>query len=129
MFKKHSESKILSVLKEYQSGIGSLELCRKHGISKATLYKWKSKYQDMSLSDISRLKILTEEIKEQGFGRYYADITLPSGKKAGDIGGFDFEKMTPIDKKEIPFEKTEVISSLVASSSRFSSSFTSVGCA
>ena len=61
MFKKHSESKILSVLKEYQSGIGSLELCRKHGISKATLYKWKSKYQDMSLSDISRLKILTEE--------------------------------------------------------------------
>ena len=60
---------------------------------------------------LNLLKILTEEIKEQGFGRYYADITLPSGKKAGDIGGFDFEKMTPIDKKEIPFEKTEVISS------------------
>ncbi len=61
MFKKHNESKILAVLREYQSGIGSLELCRKHGISKATLYKWKSKYQDMSLSDISRLKILAEE--------------------------------------------------------------------
>ena len=54
---------------------------------------------------LNLLKILTEEIKEQGFGRYYADITLPSGKKAGDIGGFDFEKMTPIDKKEIPFAK------------------------
>lgn len=59
---------------------------------------------------LNLLKILSEEIKEQGFGRYYADITLPSGKKAGDIEGFDFEKMTTIDKKEIPFGKTDVIS-------------------
>lgn len=60
---------------------------------------------------LNLLKILSEEIKEQGFGRYYADITLPSGKKAGDIGGFDFEKMTTIDKKDIPFGKTDVNSS------------------
>lgn len=60
---------------------------------------------------LNLLKILSEEIKEQGFGRYFTDITLPSGKKAEDIGGFDFETMTPIDKKEIPFGKTEVLSS------------------
>jgi len=59
---------------------------------------------------LNLLRILSEEIKEQGFGRYYADITLPSGKKVGDIEGFDFEKMTTIDKKEIPFGKTDVIS-------------------
>ena len=59
---------------------------------------------------LNLLKILSEEIKEQGFGRYFTDITLPSGKKAGDIEGFDFETMTPIDKKEIPLEKTDVIS-------------------
>ena len=60
---------------------------------------------------LNLLRILSEEIKEQGFGRYYADITLPSGKKAGDIEGFDFEKMTTIDKKEIPFEKDKNSSS------------------
>jgi putative transposase len=64
MSKKYSESKILSVLKEYQSGISALEVCRKHGVSRATLYKWNSKYHDMSLSDIARLKILEQENKK-----------------------------------------------------------------
>lgn len=61
MKKKHSEAKILEALKEYNSGIAALEVCRKHGISKATLYNWNGKYRDMSLSDISKLKIITEE--------------------------------------------------------------------
>jgi putative transposase len=65
MFKKYSESQILAILKEYQTGtINSLELCRKHGISRSALYKWKNQYHDMSLSDISKLKILAEENKK-----------------------------------------------------------------
>ncbi len=47
--KKYSEAKILEVLKEYNSGVGGLEVCRKHNIAKSTLYKWSNKYRDMSL--------------------------------------------------------------------------------
>lgn len=59
--RQYSEAKILEVLKEYNSGICALEVCRKHNIGKSTLYKWSNKYRDMSLSDISKLKILAEE--------------------------------------------------------------------
>jgi putative transposase len=59
--KQYSESKILEVLKEYNSGVGALEMCRKNNIAKSTLYKWSNKYRDMSFSDISKLKILSEE--------------------------------------------------------------------
>ncbi|NBV06829.1 MAG: transposase [Proteobacteria bacterium] len=59
--KQYSESKILEVLKEYNSGVSGLEVCRKYNIAKSTLYKWSNKYRDMSLSDISKLKILAEE--------------------------------------------------------------------
>lgn len=58
---RYSETKILEVLKEYNSGIGALEVCRKYKIARATLYKWNSKYKDMSLSDIAKLKTLSEE--------------------------------------------------------------------
>ena len=57
----YSEVKIFEILKEYKSGVNVLEICTKHGISKSTLYKWRNKYQDMELSDIQRLKSLTEE--------------------------------------------------------------------
>jgi putative transposase len=58
---RYSEAKILEVLKEYNSGVTALEVCRKHNISRSALYKWSNKYRDMSLSDISKLKILSEE--------------------------------------------------------------------
>lgn len=61
MRKKYSEAKIFEVLKEYNSGVPALELCRKYGIGKSTLYNWQCKYRDMSLSDIAQLKILQEE--------------------------------------------------------------------
>ena len=62
MLKRYSESQILAILKEYQTSvINFLELCRKHGISRSALYKWKNQSHDMSLSDISKLKILAEE--------------------------------------------------------------------
>jgi putative transposase len=49
------------VLKEHQAGLPVAELCRKHGISDATFYTWRSRYGGMEVSDAKRLKALEEE--------------------------------------------------------------------
>jgi len=58
---RFSEEQIIGVLKEHQAGLGAKELCRKHGISDATFYKWRSKYGGMEVSDARRLKTLESE--------------------------------------------------------------------
>jgi putative transposase len=58
---RFSEDQILNVLKEHQAGIAVAELCRKHGISDATFYTWRSKYGGMEVSDARRLKALEVE--------------------------------------------------------------------
>ena len=59
--KRFSEEKIISVLKEAESGIPVKELVRKHGISEQSYYRWKSKYGGMEVSDAKRLRMLEEE--------------------------------------------------------------------
>jgi len=49
------------VLKEHQAGLPVSELCRRHGISDATFYNWRSRYGGMEVSDAKRLKALEEE--------------------------------------------------------------------
>ena len=56
-----AEEQIIGILKEHQAGLGAKELCRKHGISDATFYKWRSKYGGMEVSDARRLKTLETE--------------------------------------------------------------------
>jgi len=58
---RFSEEQIIGILKEHQAGPGAKELCRKHGISDATFYKWRSKYGSMEVSDARRLKSLAAE--------------------------------------------------------------------
>src|SRR6056297_3369521 len=58
---RFSEEQIIGILKEHQAGPGAKELCRKHGISDATFYKWRSKYGGMEVSDARRLKALAAE--------------------------------------------------------------------
>ena len=58
---RFSEEQIIGILKEHQAGLGAKELCRKHGISDATFYKWRSKYGGMEVSDARRLKTLESE--------------------------------------------------------------------
>ena len=58
---RFSEEQIIGILKEHQAGLGAKELCRKHGISDATFYKWRSKYGGMEVSDARRLKALEAE--------------------------------------------------------------------
>ena len=58
---RFSEEQIINVLKEHQAGIPVVELCRKHGISDATFYTWRSKYGGMEVSDARKLKALEDE--------------------------------------------------------------------
>ena len=58
---RFSKEQIIKVLKEQQAGIPVVELCRKHGISDATFYTWRSKYAGMEVSDARRLKALEDE--------------------------------------------------------------------
>jgi putative transposase len=58
---RSSEEQIIAVLKEHQAGIPVAELCRRHGISEATFYNWRSRYGGMEISDARRLKGLEEE--------------------------------------------------------------------
>ena len=61
MKKRFTEKQIIDVLKEAESGVKVSELCRKHGISDATLYNWKAKFGGMTVSDAQRLKALEAE--------------------------------------------------------------------
>lgn len=58
---RFSEEQIMGILKEHQAGLGAKDLCRKHGVSDATLYKWRSKYGGMEVSDAKKLKALEAE--------------------------------------------------------------------
>ena len=58
---KYSDNQILSILKQAESGVPVPELCREHGMSSATFYKWRSKYGGMDASMMARLKELEEE--------------------------------------------------------------------
>jgi putative transposase len=71
---KFTPSKIVSILKEYDNGSNAEELCRKYGMSKATLYNWRKKYQGMEASDLKRLKALEEENRK--LKRMYAELAL-----------------------------------------------------
>ncbi len=55
------EEQIIGILKEHQAGSAVAEICRKHGISDATFYAWRSKYGGLEVSDAKRLKSLEEE--------------------------------------------------------------------
>jgi len=58
---RFSEEQIIGILKEHQAGLSAAELCRKHGVSDATFYKWRSKYGGMEVSDARKLKSLEDE--------------------------------------------------------------------
>lgn len=71
---RFSEEKIIAVLKQAEAGVKAAELCRKHGISEATLYNWKAKYGGMEPSQLRRLKEV--EAENNRLKRMYADLSL-----------------------------------------------------
>ena len=58
---RHSEEQIIAVLQEAQAGATIEELCRRHGISQGTDYKWKQKFSGMEVNDARRLRLLEDE--------------------------------------------------------------------
>ena len=58
---RFSEEQIIAILKEQEAGVPVSELCRKHGVSDASIYKWKAKYGGMEASEAKRLKALEDE--------------------------------------------------------------------
>jgi putative transposase len=58
---KISEEQIIGMLREHEAGVATADLCRKYGLSSATVYKYKAKYGGMTLSDAQRLRTLEGE--------------------------------------------------------------------
>ena len=71
---RFTETQIVSILKEAESGQKIEDLCREHGISNATYYQWKIKYDGMEASDLKRMKEL--EAENNKLKRMYADMAL-----------------------------------------------------
>jgi len=71
---RFTETQIISILKEADAGLSVKEVCRKHGISDATFYNWKSKYGGMSVSELKRLREIEEENAK--LKRMYPDLAL-----------------------------------------------------
>ena len=58
---RFSEVQIVGILKEHEAGLATNEVCRRHGISPATFYSWKSKFGGLEVSDDAKIKALEDE--------------------------------------------------------------------
>jgi len=58
---RFSEKQMIAILKQQESGLATADVCREHGISSATFYKWKAKFGGLDVSDARKLKALKDE--------------------------------------------------------------------
>ncbi|TMA35213.1 MAG: transposase [Deltaproteobacteria bacterium] len=71
---RFTESQIVAVLREGEAGVSVAELARKHGISRATYFNWRSKYAGVSVNELKRMKEL--EAENAKLKRMYAELAL-----------------------------------------------------
>ena len=71
---RFTEEQIIRILKENNGGMTTREICRRHGVSSSTFFKWRTKFGDMNVSDARRLKALEDENRR--LKRIVADLTL-----------------------------------------------------
>lgn len=71
---RYTEEQIIAILKEAEAGVKVQDLCRKHGISDVTFYKWRSKYGGLEVSEARRLRTLEDENRR--LKSLVADLTL-----------------------------------------------------
>lgn len=71
---RFTESQIISILRQQETGSKVSDICREHGVSEPTFYSWKSKYGGMDTSQLKRLKELEEE--NSRLKKMYADLSL-----------------------------------------------------
>ena len=58
---RFSEAQIVGILKQHEAGVSTKDVCRQHGISPATFYKWKSQFGGMEVSDVAKMRALEDE--------------------------------------------------------------------
>lgn len=79
---RFTDEQIIGLLKEHEAGTPVSELCRKHGVSDASIYKWKAKFGGVEMSEAKRLKTLEDEnTKLKRFWRMQCRFERPSGKE------------------------------------------------
>jgi putative transposase len=71
---RYSEPQILSILRQAEGGVPVSELCREHGMSNASFYKWRSKYGGMDASMIRQMKALEDENRR--LKKMYAEMSM-----------------------------------------------------
>jgi putative transposase len=71
---RYTEEQIVTLLKEQEAGVRTEELCRRHGISQQTFYRWKAKYGGLEVGDAQRMKTLEDENRR--LKRLVADLSL-----------------------------------------------------
>ena len=71
---RFSENQIINILKQGEAGMAVADICREHGISKSSYYKWKTKYGGMEAKELTRLREL--EVENRRLKAMYADLSL-----------------------------------------------------
>jgi putative transposase len=71
---RFSDAQIIGIIKEHDAGVGTKELCRKHGISTNTFYKWKAKFGGMEVSEVAKMRALQDENRR--LRKVVADLVL-----------------------------------------------------
>lgn len=71
---RFSDAQIMGILKQAESGVPISELCREHGMSNASFYKWRAKYGGMDVSMMSQLKVM--EAENRRLKRMYAEMSM-----------------------------------------------------
>ena len=74
---RFSEAQIMGILKQADDGVPVAELCREHGMSSASFYKWRSKYGGMDASMISQMKSLDDENRR--LKKMFAELSMQNG--------------------------------------------------
>lgn len=71
---RFSDAQIIAIIKEHDAGVATKDLCRKHGVSTNTFYKWKAKFGGMELSDVAKMRSLQDENRR--LRQVVADLVL-----------------------------------------------------
>lgn len=90
---RFTEPQIMAVLRQAESGVAVPELCREHGISTASFYKWRSKYGGMDASMMSQMKVLEDENRR--LKRMFADLSMQAELLKEALGKNNTASSTP----------------------------------
>ena len=90
---RFTEAQIMGALRQMEGGVPAAELCREHGMSSATLYKWRAKHGGMDASLISEMKAMAEENRR--LKRMYADVSMQNDLLKEALGQNDPASSTP----------------------------------